>query len=216
MNVYIGLFLIAFSTLAMEVTLARLVSIITWYHLAFFAISTAMLGMTAGAVTVYLKSFPSEEKKLNIAVAKACLGYAFSVPIALLILCNLPFHTIDSVKALAPILTITVACSLPYYFSGIAIALVLTKSPLPIGRLYGSDLIGASLGCIFVLVGMEFVDAPSLILFCGALGAMAACEFFVEKLVPRSFRLQVVPSCSFLSFLACGMLQANTRYARRY
>jgi len=43
MNIYLGLFFVAFSGLALEVTLVRLLSVTTWYHLAFFAISTAML-----------------------------------------------------------------------------------------------------------------------------------------------------------------------------
>ncbi len=54
MWVYAGVFLIAFATLVFEVTLTRLLSVITWYHLAFFAVATAMLGMTAGAIRVYL------------------------------------------------------------------------------------------------------------------------------------------------------------------
>ncbi len=55
MHVYLGTALISFTTLAVEITLVRLLSLITWFHLAFFAISTAMLGMTAGAVTVFLR-----------------------------------------------------------------------------------------------------------------------------------------------------------------
>ena len=49
-TVYAGLFLIALSSLAIQIILVRLLSVITWYHLAFFSISTAMLGMTVGAV----------------------------------------------------------------------------------------------------------------------------------------------------------------------
>ena len=54
MNVYFGMFLLAFATLSTEIALVRVLSVVAWYHLAFFAVSTAMLGMTAGAVTVYL------------------------------------------------------------------------------------------------------------------------------------------------------------------
>ncbi len=50
-NIYIGTFLISFTSLALEVTITRLLSVITFYHLAFFAVSIAMLGMTVGAVT---------------------------------------------------------------------------------------------------------------------------------------------------------------------
>jgi len=55
MKTYVGTFLIAFATLALEITITRLLSVTGWYYLAFFAISTAMLGMTAGATLVYLK-----------------------------------------------------------------------------------------------------------------------------------------------------------------
>src|ERR1700677_2893191 len=53
-NTYAGLFLIALSTLMYEVMLTRIFSITTWYHFAFLVISLAMLGMTVGAIVVYL------------------------------------------------------------------------------------------------------------------------------------------------------------------
>ena len=59
-HIYLGTFLIAFATLVFEVVLTRILSVVTWYHLAFFAVSTAMLGMTAGATTVYLRQEDTE------------------------------------------------------------------------------------------------------------------------------------------------------------
>jgi len=50
----IGLFLTTFSTLAVEIIDTRFLSVASWYHLSFFAVSTAMFGMAAGAVRVYL------------------------------------------------------------------------------------------------------------------------------------------------------------------
>ena len=49
-----GLFLITFSLLIFQIAQTRILSVIAWYYLAFFAISVAMLGMTIGAVWVYL------------------------------------------------------------------------------------------------------------------------------------------------------------------
>ena len=89
-HLYIGTFLIALTTLALEIILARLLSVITWYHLAFFAISVAMLGMTAGAVTVYLKPGWFERDRLERALSLASLGFALATPVALLILCSTP------------------------------------------------------------------------------------------------------------------------------
>ncbi len=60
---YAGVFLIAMATLITEVFLTRITSVVAWYHLAFFVISLAMLGMTAGAVIVFVrpKSFRDED-----------------------------------------------------------------------------------------------------------------------------------------------------------
>ena len=99
MNMYVGTFLIAFATLALEITLTRLLSVTTWYHLAFFAISTAMLGMTAGATTVYLKPRDFEEDKLTDTLARACLGYAWIVPLSLVVLCLIPMVLTRSLNA---------------------------------------------------------------------------------------------------------------------
>ena len=177
MLVYLGIFLIAFSTLALEVTLTRLLSVITWYHLAFFAIATAMLGMTAGAVTVYLKPDRFRRDRLYSELAKACLWYAAITPVSLIVLCLTPLQLKQSIMSLFALLMATIACMLPFFFSGIVIAAVLTKSDRPIGKLYAADLIGASLGCLLVLGGLEVMDAPSLVLLCAAVGALSALSF---------------------------------------
>jgi hypothetical protein len=49
-----GVFLITFSLLIFQILQTRILSVIAWYYMAFFAISVAMLGMTVGAVWVYL------------------------------------------------------------------------------------------------------------------------------------------------------------------
>ncbi|MBA3888595.1 MAG: hypothetical protein H0X67_23135, partial [Acidobacteria bacterium] len=49
-----GLFLITLATLMLEVIDTRLLSVLTWYHLSFVAVSVAMLGMASGAVLVFV------------------------------------------------------------------------------------------------------------------------------------------------------------------
>lgn len=181
MNIYLGTFLIAFTTLAIEITLLRILSVITWYHLAFFAISSAMLGMTAGAITVYLRPKWFAPEKLKNSIAKACVWFALSAPICLILLCIVPIELHGTVMSLIAIIVSTLACSTPFYFSGIAMSAILTKIDLPIGKLYAADLLGASLGCIFVLAGLELLDAPSLIMVFGAIGVLAALCFTYQS-----------------------------------
>lgn len=191
-SLYLGTFLIAFTTLALEITLTRILSVTTWYHLAFFAIGVAMLGMTAGATTVYLRSAWFTPSRLQRTVAQACLGYALLTPPALLLILMIPAGFHRSVMGLVSIIAIAVICALPFYCSGVAVSAILTKSHLPIGRLYASDLIGASLGCLFVLGGLEVLDAPSLVLLSSAIGAMAAYAFARQTASQALRRLSLI------------------------
>jgi len=207
MNVYAGLFLIAFSALSLEITLVRLLSVTTWYHLSFFAISTAMLGMTAGATRVYLH--PKEFGKDNLwtTVSSSCINFALSIPVTLVLLCLIPLGLYKSIMSSFAILITTVVCALPFYFVGSTVSAVLTKHNLPMGKLYASDLIGASLGCLFVLGGLEVFDAPSLILLCGCIGSIAAVCFAWKEHSGRNRRIGV---CLFLFFLIAGVTNSLT------
>ena len=51
---FAGLFCATFATLLLEILDGRLLSVLTWYHLSFLAVSLAMLGMAAGAIRVFL------------------------------------------------------------------------------------------------------------------------------------------------------------------
>src|SRR4029079_11829343 len=52
----------------------------------------------------------------------------------------------------------------PYVFAGMAISLALTRSPWPVGLVYGADLIGAETGCLAVLTLMQWFDQVSEII----------------------------------------------------
>lgn len=137
-----------------------------------------MLGMTAGATKVYLSPDAFRREKLAGAVSRTCLLYAISIPVTLLLLCLLPLSLYKSVMSFFSLLITTIACSFPFCFAGIVIPAVLIKQDeLPIARLYAADLIGASLGCLFVLGCLQFIDAPSLILMCSSTGALAGFFF---------------------------------------
>jgi spermidine synthase len=187
-RVFIGLFIVALSTLALEITLTRLLSVITWYHLAFFAISLGMLGMTAGAVTVYLLPQLFVPERLTKNLAFASLAYAVTIPLALMAVCYIPLRFNSYTGAFAGAILAASAPAVPFYFSGIIVSAILTKSTYLTGKIYAVDLAGASLGCLLVLAGLEVMDAPGLIILCGALGALASI-FFHEQETPKKHRI---------------------------
>src|ERR1700747_731568 len=70
---YMALGLVTAATLMLQIIETRIISVISWYHLAFFVISIAMFGLTAGAVFVYLRSerFRPERLSYDLTVANA-------------------------------------------------------------------------------------------------------------------------------------------------
>jgi hypothetical protein len=49
----------------------------------------------------------------------------------------------------------------PYVLLGIVVSLALTRSPFPVSRVYGVDLLGAATGCIVTLLLLNSVDTYS-------------------------------------------------------
>src|SRR5277367_1574970 len=75
-----GVFLLTFSLLIFQILQTRILSVIAWYYLAFFAISVAMLGMTVGAVWVYLWRERLQSTPLPVTLSKFALLGAVAMP----------------------------------------------------------------------------------------------------------------------------------------
>ena len=74
-----GLFLTTLCTLALEILDTRLLSVVTWYHLSFFAVSVAMLGMASGAVHVYLAGDRWRGEGARERLPRACLWLGVAI-----------------------------------------------------------------------------------------------------------------------------------------
>ena len=181
MHIYTGIFFTALATLVYEITLLRILSVMSWYHLAFFAVSTAMLGMTGGAVTVYLNKKAFEPENLNNSYIKAAIAFAVSLPVSLTLLCFTPIVYQHNIASVTRILLAAFYCIIPYYFSGIVITAILTREEKPVGKLYGADLGGAAIGCLAVILGLEFLSAPNMILFAAVIASIGAFIFSIRS-----------------------------------
>ncbi len=173
---YGGVFLVTLATLMLQVVETRILSAVTWYHLAFFVISVGMFGLTAGAVWVYLRRDRFTQATLSHDLAYFSAAFAIATAVSLVIQMGLPLHGGGLLNWLAwPAL---LAClSIPFFFSGVVVSLALTRSPYPVGRVYGVDLAGAALGCLGVLAVLNMTDAPSAVLWISATAAAAALLF---------------------------------------
>src|ERR1700691_1084559 len=82
----VGLFLLCMCGLMLQVIETRVLSVISFYHLAFFAISMAMFGMTTGSLVVYFRQtlFPAE--RLLEHLVWICCAFAIAVVLSTLLL----------------------------------------------------------------------------------------------------------------------------------
>ena len=201
LSFYGGVFLVTLATLMLQVVETRILSAVTWYHLAFFVISIGMFGLTAGAVWVYLRRERFTQATLSHDLAYFSIAFAIATAVSLAIQMGLPLHGDGLLNWLAwPALLICL--SVPFFFSGVVVSLALTRSPYPVGRVYGVDLAGAALGCLGVLAVLNLTDAPSAVLWISAVAAAAAMLFVRSGIgaAPKS-----APPLAFLP-RRCGLV----------
>ncbi len=175
----VGLFLTTLATLCLEVLATRLLSVTTWYHLSFFAVSTAMFGMAAGALHVYLGGERFSGEQASRALARYTAVFALVVPLCHIALLTIPVPVGFSSHALAVLGTTTVLLAIPFFFAGVVVAIALTRIPGKIGLYYAVDLVGASLGSLLVLPLLKYGDITSAHLWCAVLAAAGAGCFYV-------------------------------------
>src|SRR5262245_53891847 len=215
---YGGLFVLAAGTLMLEVIETRLLSVMMWYHLAFFVISAAMFGMTAGAVWVYLRRARFTEDSLSHDLTWMSAAFGLSTALSLVVQVSLAPAIVASATLIVVLMELALAIALPFFWSGAAVSLALTRSPYPTGRVYAADLVGAAVGCLGVLGVLRLTDAPSTILLVGAAGAAAALLFSgsglgraVEPRPPLS-SLLLRPGRLCAVLLVLGLANGATRH----
>ena len=176
-NFYAGLFSVTAATLMLQLIQTRILSVVAWYHLAFFVISTAMFGLTAGAVWVYLRGERYSEKTLSFDLAHYSMAFALTTALALAFQLTLAPVAQPSVTTLLIWTQLAVLLSVPFFFSGVIVSLALTRSPYPVGRVYGIDLLGAAAGCFGVLFLLNVSNGPTAVLWSSVIAALGALLF---------------------------------------
>lgn len=177
-NTYLGIAFIALSTLMYEILLTRIFSVTMGYHFAFMAVSLAMFGMTAGAIIVYImpKRFPQEN--INAIIAKNSFYFSVTTILSFLLHVFIPFIHGMSILGIAVTVFTYAEISVPFIFSGICITLLLTRFPASVNKLYASDLIGASLGCILVVIVLNLSGGPTGVFITALFASLASLMFY--------------------------------------
>jgi hypothetical protein len=204
--------LAAAAGLVYQIALTRILSVVLWYHFAFLAIALAMLGIGAPGVWFALK------RPTPRALPRALLGAGIALPLSVLVIVKLGgFLSGGGAQAVAgggfPIrVALVVAAVLVATLSlGAAVCLLLLRAPgREVGRMYGADLIGATVGALAVVPLLGRVPTPALVAGCGILPLVAAA--LVDR---RAVRKAAAAAIALAALLGWGE-PFQLRYAKYY
>jgi MFS family permease len=176
-----AIFFVSFSTLAFEVLLTRVFAIGQWNHLSFMVISIALFGF--GASGTFLSLFEvfngrrqwHSESRMSLSI----LLFLFSVCTILSFLAlnqipldyfRLPVEPLQSIYLLAAYLCL----SLPFFVSGLIIAIGYTTAPEKAGLIYFSSMSGSAIGAIVPVLLLPLLGEGKLILISAAVPLIPA------------------------------------------
>ena len=177
---YLGLFLISLATLLLELSLTRVLSVSLWYHFGFLVISTALLGFGASGVTLALWTGLREKRNLDSALGILGLLFALSVVASFWLMQKIPFDPFSVAvehRQLFFMPLYFIVAAIPFFWSGLAISLLLTRGSNEVNRLYAYDLVGAGIGCALVTFTIPKFGGSGAVLFSAFVGALAAICF---------------------------------------
>jgi hypothetical protein len=205
---YAGVFVISLATLMFQLLLTRIFSVTMWYHYAFMAISLAMFGMTVGALIVYLRPQWFPEEGVHRQLARSAVLFPVLIVLALVTHLCIPFPKDPSIVGLLSVAINYTVIAVPFVASGVCIALVLTRFPASVGSLYASDLVGASVGCVGMVVLLQYMDGPSAILMTAAIAALAPI-CFGRALAPEKTRATRLGTVAAVALGSLAVLNAS-------
>lgn len=135
---------VSFSVLLLELTLTRIFSIILWYDYAFMAISIAFFGLGVGSLVAHIAKNRLRKDILPVYLVKSSLGFAISIGLFLLVTSYIIPPSVDFLYLFY------LTSSVPFFFAGIAIALIFYSRPRDISKLYFLDLMGSAAAALLL------------------------------------------------------------------
>jgi len=183
---YLGIGVIAGASLLLEIAMTRIFAVAFFNHYAFLIISTALFGF--GFSGVFLAIFPGIKRfNFNKLLTVLSICFSLSTLITLKIVVDVPLQFGNLEKQAIQMLYLSIyflALAIPFFFSGMVVALLLSRLAGKVNKLYFSDLLGAGIGCFLVLPLVPAFGAPGSVIFAAMLGIIAAASF--GKLVGKS------------------------------
>jgi hypothetical protein len=206
-----AIFFVSFSTLAFEVLLTRVFSIGQWNHLSFMVISIALFGFGASGTFLSIIDIRKNRRQTD-SVSRASLAvllclYTAAAMISFLSLNNMPLDyfrlPVEPVQGLY-LLAAYLLLALPFFFSGIIIAIGYTTIPQKAGLVYFASMAGSALGAVAPVPLLTLLGEGKLIII-SALISLVPAAFATLKPSPKKGSVIQHPWLLRIAVIASGV-----------
>src|SRR5437588_6456164 len=217
---YTGIFLLSLATLLLELALTRVLSVANWYHFGFLVVSTALLGFGASGVTLSLWRNLREEIPLDRTLTFLALLFGFVSIGSFWLMQRIsfnPFRLLLDRSQLVYTLVYYLILAAPFFCSGLAISLLLTRGERELNRLYVTCLLGAGLGCAALCIVMPTFRGSGAVVVAAFFDALAALVFDSLRLSKVTvFSAAVAVGFLALAFVAERALPVSVMPEKRH
>ena len=173
---YISVALLSGASLAYEILLMRLFSIIQWHHFAYMVIALALLGYGISG------TFVAIGQQLLIPRFKASyiaclLLFGLSSVLCFIAAQSIPFNAEEILwdgRQSLYLSGIFFLLTVPFFFAASGICLVLMRFQKQVSQVYAVDLIGAGMGSLGIVLLLFLIYPQSALIVIGVSGLIAA------------------------------------------
>jgi len=156
-QLYLGLLFTTLGTLILELGLTRIFSVVFYYHFAFLAISMALFGLGAGGVFSYVLAERGSRRFSKLGFLG--LATAASVLFSLWFLLAQPANV-----GKWALVAVYLASTLPFFFAGTVVSIVIAEAIDRVDRAYFFDLGGAAIGCLALIPFLNAFGGPNTVI----------------------------------------------------
>ena len=208
-GLYACVLLVSAATLLFEIALTRIFAVTQGYHFAFLAISLALLGFGASGTALALVPRLAS-RDIRPIVAGAGLLFAVTSTGGLYATNVLPFDAYTLLwepSQLAYLALYYLALAVPFFFAGSIVGACLAKHPSRAGVLYGSNLVGAGIGCLLSVVFPLVVGSAGSVVVAGVIALAGAAAMAGRELTRPAW---LVPGLLGVAALAAAVVLGVT------
>ena len=172
-GIQIGLFLISFATLVLEIGQMRLFAFSLQFLLTHIVLSIALLGFGISG-TLFATQTLKGIQAYRLVILASFIGFSLSV-----VGVNAFFSVVSPrvnlmlISFLPWVVLALFVLAIPYFFAGLAICAIFTKEAERINLCYCVNLIGSALGCLVIFSLLSPMGMERLLLFVAVVGCVA-------------------------------------------